>query len=248
MLKSRILIALDKTVFLLGKGKIMGNKLLALLAIGAISLAVFLACDNNRTPQETPEPPTPPVTCDYEGCACENCGGRDCTCGQEPPTEQTGEIEFGSDGDATVNAYMNDADFENAKAMIAEALNGIYNMDDDEHDEDWMGGVFRMFLNITPWTINVENDPEFNWSTVPWNPNIRINATALREQDVLRDVFINAILGFWGEGPAVGHVADDSVLMAQLDEATMRQIEMAVRAQVDREMSVGAGVSVTKKS
>jgi len=65
MLKSRTLIALCKTVSLPGKGKIMGNKLLVLLAIGAISVAAFLACDNNRTPGTEPgngsgsETPTP---------------------------------------------------------------------------------------------------------------------------------------------------------------------------------------------
>jgi len=64
MFKSRTLIALCKTVFLPGKGKIMRNKLLVLLAVGAISVAAFLACDNNRTPgngnnggQEVPDVP-----------------------------------------------------------------------------------------------------------------------------------------------------------------------------------------------
>jgi len=44
-----------------------------------------------------------------------------------------------------------------------------------------MGAVIRFLLNIMSWTITIENDPELdNWIVADMDPNIRINATALK--------------------------------------------------------------------
>jgi len=58
MFKSRTVIAFGKAGFLPNKGKIMKNRLLALFAIGAISVLAFVSCDNNTTSQVTPDPDT----------------------------------------------------------------------------------------------------------------------------------------------------------------------------------------------
>jgi len=179
MLKSRTLIALDKTVFLSGKGKIMGNKLFILLAIGAISLATFLACDNNRTP----------------GNGYDN-GGQPAL-----PEEQTGEVTFGTDGalSANVEGYMTDADWAAAKQAITDALQTVYEI--DVFDSWWTNNVIGMFsINNT---INIVNDLESNFildrSDIDNdNININININVINDPETLMLTLRRAIAENFG--------------------------------------------------
>jgi len=164
MLKSRILIALYKTVSLPDKGKIMGNKLLVLLAIGAISVAAFLACDNNRTPGTGPgngsgtETPTPDL-----------------------PRDQTAQINLPGDHTGTVQGHMTNAEWEGVAERIESVIQTIF----DLSSTALQNALLTTFGRQDGIVVIAEKDPNFNqWKTTGDGRTMYVNISLDQEEFV----------------------------------------------------------------
>jgi hypothetical protein len=167
----------------------MKNELKRLLALGLISVLVFIGCPNDSSGKG------PPVC--GEGCECEKCDGEECDCNKELdpnlPKEQSVEISpFDEASSATVTGHMTDTQWEGVADTIKRHV-------DSSLERAFFGSedvVIEAFSREGGIVFDVEIEPtEFvNWKTTGDGRTISIALSAIDVLDVIDISLTSAIL------------------------------------------------------
>jgi hypothetical protein len=166
----------------------MKNELKRLLALGFISILVFIGCPNDSSGKG------PPVC--GEDCECQDCDGEDCDCNEEQESEPVPQSTvitglFDNDSSATVKGEFTGIEWPTIPSAIQGALNANFGAAGDGIKNTFR----RVFNQTTGIIIIVEKTDEYErYSTTRGEiGTIRINVAILDNQDILGSALRDAM-------------------------------------------------------